>query len=213
MASHNATGRNKHPSKAERQVALGKAMIKNPTPTPTDTKAAPPTDTKPEPANNIVPISKGAATRARWAVCLKARPGATLVMAADIKALSLDSVITALVEGNPKKRGSEPRYRLYGFNGKKGATTTIGGYLKAMERHGNTLAYADMAWDVNHGFIEITEVQSVAPEAEPEPVEEPVPETYPDTGKIEPGSLLEQEYDEKLAALSEPEPDADSEAA
>ena len=162
MVAHNATGRNHHPSKAERQQALVKPIETKPTETKTEAK----------PTAEVKPIdpNRGAATRARWSACLKSRPGAKLVMAADVKALSHDSVITALVPGNPKKRSAADRYEFYKFNGKEGASVTIGELLKFLgERHSHTLAFADIAWDINHGFIKVET-----------PVTQPVDETKPE---------------------------------
>jgi hypothetical protein len=177
---HNATGRSHQPSKAERQAAMRQNLPK-PEPKPeskvddetkaeitkelAESKTPAPAPTKPElkvnvPAVKVADPNKGAATRERWAKCLKARPGATLVMASDIKLLPRDSIITSLSVGNPKKRGSQYRYELYGFNGLKGATCTIHKYVEAVkktQRESSTesVAIADIAWDINHDFIKV----------------------------------------------------------
>ena len=192
MASHNATGRDKHPSKAERQQALGRAVqarpkvdaetqaaidaeLSNSQPAPKEEPIAnaPKPEEKTLPALKVVDPNKGIATRIRWGKCLKARPGAKLVMPADIKVLSPDSVITSLVAGNPKSRNAATRYALYGFNMEKGATTTIKSYVTKVGKisragFSETIAIADIAWDINHGSIQVEEAMSAAPNSEPE---------------------------------------------
>ena len=186
MATHNATGRDKHPSKAERQAALGKAVQIQPKPEPEskvdaetqaeiDAELSNSKQTQPEakvPALKVVDPSKGAATRNRWSACLKARPGAKLVMPSDVKVLALDSVIVTLQPGNPKKRSSATRYD-WCYDGTKGYRTTIKAVVDKYEKKtkGSTLAYADIAWDVNHGFIEV-EAASSAQEPKVDPVAE-----------------------------------------
>jgi hypothetical protein len=210
MAKHNATGRTQ--SKAQRQAAMNPRT--NPTlPTPATAAAltSPPlVSSNPEdaraiitglpavipqpeaPATAVVPFTgKGAAMRTRWSAVLKSRPGAKLVMPADIKSVPRDSLITALVPGNPKKQNAAKRYEKYGFNMVKGATTTVGRYVEAVAKLGKDrsaswategVALADIAWDINHGFIEVT-IQAAASQPEQEqpvmqvPVAEvPIPE-------------------------------------
>ena len=190
MASHNATGRDKHPSKAERQQALGRAVqarpkvdaetqaaideeLAKPDPIKDQTLQPPKPEEKTLPALKVVDPNKGIATRIRWGKCLKARPGAKLVMPADIKVLPPDSIITSLVAGNPKSRNAATRYALYGFNMEKGATTTVKAYMTKVGKisragFSETVAIADIAWDINHGFIQVEEVMAAAPNSEPE---------------------------------------------
>ena len=200
MAKHNATGRSTHPSKAERQAALGQSMqskvdaetqaeideeLANSKQTPKEESVT----NKPEakvPALKVVDPSKGIATRNRWSACLKARPGAKLVMPGDVKVLALDSVIVTLQPGNPKKRNSATRYD-WCYDGTKGYRTTIKAVVDKYEKKtkGSTLAYADIAWDVNHGFIEVEAAVS-APEPKVEEVEavqqeQVVPEAQPES--------------------------------
>lgn len=179
MATHNAKGRSNHPSKAQRQQALAihnKPL--NPELHQDETKK----ETLPESdhnqgvkeettTTNVVAISpgRGSVTRARWGKCLKARPGAKLIMSPDIKALPPETTIISMRDDNPKKGQSTYTYALYGFANKRGAETTLGAYIKALEpRHGGArAAYGHVAWDVNHGFIEL-KVPAVA-EAPQEP--------------------------------------------
>lgn len=188
MAKHNATGRNKQPSLAQRQQALARAtqsapVARQPEPTPPTVTALVPTPVQQAvttaeqsaPTGTVIAIAtgKGAAMRDRWSKCLKARPGASLLMPAEIKGLPKDSLITALVPGNPKRRGAADRYEKYGFNMIKGATTTIGKYVEAVSGGNRPMtsegvALADIAWDINHGFIQV-DVSVAAPK----PVEEP----------------------------------------
>lgn len=179
MASHNATGRNAHPSKAERQAAMRNLAHKpedkkedKVTDTKTESKTdETKTDTKTEAKTPAPAPTKGSATRARWAVCLKATPDAQPLMAADVKILSPDTVITSLVAGNPKKRTSAIRYELYGFDGKQGSKITLGALIaKGEKRFGASLLYADVAWDVNHKFIQL-EVPVSHPVNEKDPAE------------------------------------------
>jgi hypothetical protein len=161
------------------------------------------------PATSVVAFTgKGAAMKTRWSACLKARPGQKAVFASDIKVLSRESTITSLVAGNPKKQNAAKRYELYGFNMAKGATTTIGKYVEAVKKLGEArsaswategVAIADIAWDLNHGFISVTvpeirpvdetnvaEVVAVGAETaeashtELPPVETPAPESIPE---------------------------------
>ena len=176
MASHNATGRNHHPSKAERQAMMNPKN--NPETKAEENKAvAKAEDKTPAKAGSKiekrVDPNRGAATRARWSVVLKSRPGASLVLPSDIKVLSHDTVITSLVPGNPKRRSAADRYELYGFHGKENVSVTIGEFLKSLgQRHNATLAIADIAWDVNHGFIKL-EVPVATPITEDEAAEHP----------------------------------------
>ena len=176
MAKHNATGRSitlpktnpadkpKIESKVDEQTkAEIDAELSNSKQTPKEESVT----NKPEaklPALKVVDPSKGLATRNRWSACLKARPGAKLVMPSDVKLLALDSVIVTLQPGNPKKRSSATRYN-WCYDGTKGYRTTIKAVVDKYEKKtkGSTLAYADIAWDVNHGFIEV-EAAASAPE-------------------------------------------------
>jgi hypothetical protein len=191
MAQHNATGRNHIPSKAERQAALALNKPKPESRVDAETQAeidaelqnkaapdtpppAPQTEAKKTEIAPLKPIdpNKGAATRDRWSACLKARPGAKLYMGNDIKQLPPDSIITTLKAGNPKLRGSATRYD-WVYNGEKGFTTTIKAVVAIYEKKNKTakLAYDDIAWDINHQFLQVEVVEAA-------PVEEN--ETKPD---------------------------------
>ena len=181
MASHNATGRstNAHQSKAERQAMMNPARQAQ---AAADAKAKNEAESKPKTEVAKIgpktdPATRGLATQARWAVCLKKRPGAKLFMASDIKALPKSSSITSVVAGNPKKQGATTRYEKYGFDGVKGATTTIEAYLnKIKARWSEGVAYADIAWDINHGFIEV-ELAAEQPTSTEQPAEQSEPTT------------------------------------
>lgn len=206
MAKANATGRNASMSKAQRQASFNpnnRPATPTPTlpaPTPANTAVAK-VEAKVGKIEKRVDPNRGAVTRQRWSLVLKQFPGSKLVMPPDIKALPHSTVITALVPGNPKKRSAADRYELYGFNGKQGASLTIAELLRRLgQRHSHALAFADIAWDVNHRFISLSEVvdldppkeesepvaaleHSPEPEAEkqPEPEPEPEPETKGET--------------------------------
>ena len=175
MAQHDGKMRgNAQPSKAERQAAMnpanqgnGGAQSKEVTVTATKDKA---TQAKVE---KRVDPNRGQATRTRWFGTKSFNPDAPKMMGADIKALPRDTLITALVPGNPKKRSATARYELYGFNGVQGASITIDALLKRLgERHSHALAFADIAWDASRLFIKL-EVPNAAPvPVEPEPTVE-----------------------------------------
>ena len=155
------------PSKAERQAAMnpanqGKDVIVAPKKGATIAKV----EKRPDP-------NRGQATRTRWFGTKSFNPDAPKMMGADIKALPRDTLITALVPGNPKKRSATARYELYGFNGVQGASITIDALLKKLgERHSHALAFADIAWDASRLFIKL-EVPNAAPApVEPEPTVE-----------------------------------------
>jgi hypothetical protein len=206
MAKHNATGRSVQPSKSQRQQALARAtapqqsvVTQTPAPQPTPEPTPAPATTA-----TVVAIStKGAAMRSRWGACLKARPGAALLMPADIKALPRESIITSLVPGNPKRRMAETRYAKYGFNMVKGATTTIAKYVEALSGGNRPLttesvALADIAWDINHAFIQVDVVNAAAP-----PEAEQPEETTQATIDAEPIDPTEDAEPEPVAAEAE----------
>lgn len=125
------------------------------------------------------PGVKGSATRTRWGACLKARPGAKLIMSSDIKALPHDTVIRSLKDHNPKKKMSADTFELYKFGNKIGAETTIAKYIaslgepyKGRTHGGATQAYAHIAWDVNHAFVELIVAQVEPVPAEGETIDE-----------------------------------------
>jgi hypothetical protein len=159
---------------AETAAEIEKELDKTEVPKPaTEVKSV---ETKPATEVKVIDPNRGAATRARWSAVLKSRPGAKLLLASDVKPLARNSVITAMVDGNPKKQAAEKRYRIYGFDGKKGAVTTIGAYIDEVTKNPKftaNIAVADIAWDINHGFIAL-EVAEKNPE--PLTVEQPKPE-------------------------------------
>ena len=227
---HNATGRTR-PSRAERQAQMRQMVQPQPKPeskvddetraeidkelaesqTKVQSKPAEPTKTNVAPLKPIDP-NRGMATRIRWSAVLKSRPGAKLVMPADIKVLPDTAVVTSLRSDNPKKRMSLERFERYGFKGLKGATTTIGAYRAAVAKMNKTgctdaVAIADIAWDINHGFIEV-EVPNT------QPVEEPPAEQEQAVAQQEPQPEEQPVEDHnEVAAQVEDKPEDQSEAA
>ena len=88
------------------------------------------------------------------------------------------SVITLLVSNNPKRRGSATRFAKYVTG------MTVEAYIAAVGSKG--LALADIAWDINHGFITVAAPVAAAPAEEPQ--EQPVEPTEPQTPTVEPGA-------------------------
>lgn len=108
---------------------------------------------------------RGTATRARWGACLAKVQGASVLMGPQVKAMPLTTVITCNVAQNPKRGQSLPAFAAYGFGGRNpqaatvGATTTLGAYYTALHKamaQGATQAAAHVAWDVNHGYIALS---------------------------------------------------------
>ena len=162
MGKYDGAMRGSGESKAQRQAAMnpnngnGGAQSK-------DVTVAPKTEATTTKVEKRIDLNRGQATRTRWFGTKSFNPDAPKMMGADIKALPRDTLITALVPGNPKKRSATARYELYGFNGVQGASITIDALLKRLgERHSHALAFADIAWDASRLFIKL-EVPNVAP--------------------------------------------------
>lgn len=158
--THNATGRSS--SKADRQVAIQAAVTAAEmalvVATPAPAEVAP---TAPANALAVIPV-RGTSTSKRWRAGALNKDNVLLPKTAGAS-IAANDVITLLVSENPKRKGSKGRFAKY-RNG-----MTVSEYCEAIGTKG--LAMADIAWDINHGFIRVNAAVEAPAPAEETPAE------------------------------------------
>jgi hypothetical protein len=115
-------------------------------PTPAETPVVESTSTEVTVAAEA-PANKGVAVK-RWKAG-SVLGDATLFGKTAKAQYPVDSTITILKASNPKRPGSTSAKRFAKYRD----GMTIGEYCKAIDS--DSVGYADIAWDVNHGFISV----------------------------------------------------------
>ena len=115
------------------------------------------TTTNPAPVTASAPSARTARV---WGACLKGNPSAQVLLPNALQGINQASVITinpAYIGVNPKAKASAVRFAKYVNGG------TVAQYIAACAGLATPrVCLQDLAWDINHGYIVVTQPAAAA---------------------------------------------------